>query len=50
MVDENASPADTLKAYNKAVDVREKILAGMTLVNWQHNTQKNPSAKDNMAT
>lgn len=27
-VDENALPADTLKAYNKAVEVRKKALAG----------------------
>src|SRR5690606_3513604 len=28
LVDENAAPADTLKAYNKAVDIRKKAAAG----------------------
>lgn len=47
LVDENASPADTLKAYNKAVSVRKKVLAGEDFGALASQYSEDPSAKDN---
>lgn len=47
LVDENAAPADTLKAYNKAVDVRKKALAGEDFGKLAAQYSEDPSAKDN---
>jgi len=47
LVDENAAPADTLKAYNKAVDVRNKALAGEDFGGLAKQYSEDPSAKEN---
>lgn len=47
LVDENAAPADTLKAYNKAIDVRKKALAGEDFGQLAAQFSEDPSAKDN---
>jgi peptidyl-prolyl cis-trans isomerase SurA len=47
LVDENAAPADTLKAYNKAMDVRKKALAGEDFASLAAQYSEDPSAKDN---
>ena len=47
LVDENASPADTLKAYNKAVSVRKKIMEGEDFGAAAVQFSEDPSAKDN---
>lgn len=47
LVDENALPADTLKAYNKAVDVRKKALAGESFEKLAEQYSEDPSAKEN---
>lgn len=47
LVDENALPADTLKAYNKAVDVRKKALAGEDFGKLAEQYSEDPSAKEN---
>ena len=47
LVDENASPADTLKAYNKAVSVRKRIMAGDDFGNLAVQYSEDPSAKEN---
>jgi peptidyl-prolyl cis-trans isomerase SurA len=46
-VDENAIPADTLKAYNKAVEVRKKALAGEDFAKLAKEYSEDPSAKEN---
>jgi peptidyl-prolyl cis-trans isomerase SurA len=46
-VDENALPADTLKAYNKAVEVRKKALAGDDFEKLAKQYSEDPSAKEN---
>lgn len=46
-VDENALPADTLKAYNKAVEVRKKALAGEDFAKLAAENSQDPSAKQN---
>ena len=43
--DENAAPEDTLKAYNKIVDIRNRVLKGRTLVNWLLSFLKIPLLK-----
>ncbi len=45
--DENATPADTLTAYNKAIDIRKKALAGEDFGNLAQEFSQDPSAKDN---
>lgn len=47
MVDENASPADTLKAYKKAVEVREKAVKGEDFGTLAVTYSEDPSAKEN---
>lgn len=47
LVDENAAPADTLKAYNKAVEVRKKALAGEDFGKLAEQYSEDPSAKEN---
>lgn len=46
-VDENASPADTLKAYNQALDIRKKAIAGDDFGDLAARFSQDPSAKDN---
>ncbi|MHA3786587.1 peptidylprolyl isomerase [Flavobacterium hauense] len=46
-VDENALAADTLKAYNKAVEVRKKALAGENFDKLAKEYSEDPSAKEN---
>ncbi len=47
MVDENASPADTLKVYNKVIEVRNKALAGEDFGKLAQQYSEDPSAKEN---
>ena len=47
LVDENAAPADTLKAYNKALAVRKKIIAGADFGTLAMEFSEDPSAKEN---
>lgn len=47
LVDENAAPADTLKAYNKAIEVRNKAVAGEDFGKLAQEYSEDPSAKDN---
>lgn len=47
LVDENAAPADTLKAYNKAMDARKKLLAGTDFEKLAAEVSEDPSAKEN---
>lgn len=47
LVDENAAPADTLAAYKKAVDVREKALKGQNFGELAATYSEDPSAKEN---
>ncbi|UUC45630.1 peptidylprolyl isomerase [Flavobacterium cerinum] len=46
-VDENASPADTLKAYHQAMDIRKKAMAGENFEDLATRYSQDPSAKDN---
>ncbi|WP_394757935.1 peptidylprolyl isomerase [Flavobacterium sp.] len=46
-VDENAIPADTLKAYNQALDIRKKALAGEKFDDLAVRFSQDPSAKEN---
>ncbi len=45
--DANASPADTLKAYTKAITLRDRILAGEDFNKVAQSSSDDPSAKDN---
>lgn len=47
LVDEYAAPADTLKAYKKAMEVRKKALAGEDFAKLAQQYSEDPSAKDN---
>ncbi len=47
VVDENAAPADTLKAYNQAIDVRNRALKGEDFEQLAVQFSQDPSAKDN---
>ena len=47
LIDENASPADTLKAYNKAIAVRKRIESGEDFGNLAVEFSEDPSAKEN---
>lgn len=47
LVDENAAPADTLKVYNQAIEVRNKALAGEDFAQLAEQYSQDPSAKEN---
>jgi len=47
MVDENASPADTLTAYNKTIDIRNRIMKGEDFGAVAQEVSQDPSAKEN---
>ncbi|MEN8224185.1 MAG: peptidylprolyl isomerase [Bacteroidota bacterium] len=47
--DQNALPADTLKAYNKVMEVRERLLAGEDFATVASETSDDPSAGDREA-
>lgn len=47
LVDENALPADTLKAYNLAADIRKKAAAGEDFAELAVKYSQDPSAKEN---
>lgn len=46
-VDENAAPEDTLKAYNKVVELRKRALAGEDFGKLAQENSQDPSAKEN---
>ncbi len=46
-VDENASPEDTLKAYNRILDIRKRALNGEDFGNLAVENSGDPSAKEN---
>lgn len=46
-VDENAAPEDTLKAYNKIVDIRKRAVAGEDFGKLAQENSQDPSAKEN---
>lgn len=46
-LDENALPSDTLKVYNKALDIRNRILKGEDFGKLAQEFSIDPSAKDN---
>ncbi|MEY3500957.1 MAG: hypothetical protein RL308_2626 [Bacteroidota bacterium] len=47
LADENASPEDTLKAYNKAFDIYKKAIAGEDFGKLATDYSQDPSAKEN---
>jgi peptidyl-prolyl cis-trans isomerase SurA len=47
LVDENGSPADTLKAFNKAVAAKKRVLDGENFEKIAMLLSEDPSAKDN---
>jgi peptidyl-prolyl cis-trans isomerase SurA len=47
LVDENAAPADTLIAYNKAIDIRNRVLKGEDFGTLAQEFSQDPSAKEN---
>lgn len=47
MLDENASPEDTLKTYRQAMDIRQKALAGEDFGKLAQQYSQDPSAKEN---
>src|SRR5690606_12047347 len=47
MLDENASPADTLRVYNKAMEIRAKALAGEDFGKLAQQYSEDKSAKEN---
>lgn len=47
LVDENASPQDTLKAYNKILDLKKRIESGEDFDEVAATFSEDPSAKDN---
>jgi peptidyl-prolyl cis-trans isomerase SurA len=49
MVDANATPEDTLAAYNKIVEIREEIMAGKDFAEAAVEYSDDPSAKDRPA-
>ena len=50
MCDKHALPSDTLKAYNKAIDIRKKALKGEDFNSLAVKYSDDPSAKDMKAT
>jgi len=49
MVDKNATPADTLEAYNKTLKIREEIIQGKDFAEAAQEYSDDPSAKDQEA-
>jgi len=47
LVDENAAPEDTLKAYNKLLEIRQRALNGEDFGKLAVENSQDPSAKDN---
>ena len=47
LVDENAAPADTLVAYNKLKDIRNRIVKGEKFEDLAKQLSEDPSAKEN---
>ena len=47
LVDENALPADTLKAYNEAIKIKGEIKNGLSFEDAAVKYSQDPSAKDN---
>ena len=47
LVDENAAPADTLIAYNKAMAIRDRIVKGEDFGTLAQELSQDPSAKEN---
>lgn len=47
LVDENATPADTLKAYKQIQDIRKRALAGEDFGKLAQESSQDPSAKEN---
>lgn len=47
MLDENASPADTLTAYNKTIEIRNRIMKGEDFGTVAQEVSQDPSAKEN---
>ena len=47
LADENASPADTLIAYNKLKDIRNRVLKGEKFEDLAAQLSEDPSAKEN---
>ncbi len=47
LVDENASPADTLKAYKQVTEIRNRALAGEDFGKLAAETSQDPTAKEN---
>jgi peptidyl-prolyl cis-trans isomerase SurA len=47
LADENAAPADTLKAFNKALEIRKRVIAGEDFGTLAQELSEDPSAKEN---
>ena len=47
LVDEGASPQDTLKAYNKVLDIKKRLDAGEDFIKVQQQFSEDPSVKEN---
>jgi peptidyl-prolyl cis-trans isomerase SurA len=47
LADENATPADTLKAFNKALEIRKRVVAGEDFGTLAQELSEDPSAKEN---
>ena len=47
LVDEGASPQDTLKAYNKVLDIKKRLDAGEDFVKVAQQFSEDPSVKEN---
>ena len=47
LVDEGALPQDTLKAYNKILDIKKRLDAGEDFVTVAKQTSEDPSVKEN---
>jgi len=47
LVDENASPEDTLKAYQKIADIKKRIESGADFASEAQQFSEDPSAKEN---